>query len=56
MTFDQAVDQLKRDIRAERFFDSLAERPKPVKYEESGFGWGVIGFWLFIGWLAYTYC
>lgn len=44
MTFDQSVDQMKRDIKAERFFDSLAAQPKPFVYQRAGFDWDMLSY------------
>jgi hypothetical protein len=48
MDFDAQIDQLKADIRSERFFDSLAPKPQPFKYIPLGFDWGVCLFWTVI--------
>jgi hypothetical protein len=45
MTFDELVDRCKAEIKAERFFDSLASPQNPWKIDRPGFDWGICLFW-----------
>jgi hypothetical protein len=46
--FDRRVDDCKAEIRRERFFDSLAEKPKPYVYQRAGFDWQIWLFWFIV--------